>query len=91
MKLISYPHLPGHKRPIKTGFEKSHSDLNFRKGYIPPWDISSWFLPRKSAFVEDFSDILTNNKFNKKIGAITPTPYLNSLIPNYLITLINTL
>ena len=29
------------------------------------------FLPRKSAFVEDFSDILTNNKFNKKFGAIT--------------------
>ena len=48
-------------------------------------------LPWKSAFVEDFSDILTNNKFNKKFGAITPTPYLNSLIPNYLITLINTL
>ena len=58
---------------------------------IPLSDISFWFLPRKSAFVEDFSDILTNNKFNKKFGAITPTPYLNSLIPNYLITLINTL
>ena len=27
----------------------------------------------------------------KKFGAITPTPYLNSLIPNDLITLINTL
>ena len=53
--------------------------------------ISFWFLPRKSAFVEDFSDILTINKFNKKIGSITPTSYLNSLIPNYQITLINTL
>ena len=48
------------------------------------------FTP-KIGFVKDFWDILTNNKFNKKFGAITPTPYLNSLIPNYLITLINTL
>ena len=58
---------------------------------VPSWDISFWILPRKSVFVKDFSDNLTNNKFNKKIVAITPTPYLNSLIPNYLITLINTL
>ena len=58
---------------------------------LPSSDISFWFLPQTLAFVEDFSDILTNNKFNKKIGAITPTPHLNSLILNHLITLINTL
>ena len=59
--------------------------------FLPLSDISFRFLPQKSGFVEDFSDILTDNKFNKKFGAITPTPYLNSLIPNYQITLINTL
>ena len=48
-------------------------------------------LTPKTAFAEDFSDILTNNKFNKIFWAITPTPYLNFLFPKYLITLINTL
>ena len=58
---------------------------------LPSSDIFFWFLLRKSAFVKDFSDILTNNKFNNKFGAFYPTPYLNPLIPIYLITLINTL
>ena len=73
------------------GFSKVPGDVFIRMIFhLPPsWDISFWFLLQKSAFVNDFSDILKNNKFNKKFEAITPTPYLNSLIPIYLITLIS--
>ena len=58
---------------------------------VPSWGIFFWFCLRKSAFIKVFLDILTNNKFKKNVGAITPTPYLNSLIPIYLIILINIL
>ena len=52
---------------VKFWINKNNRSVFDLFNYVPSWDISFWFLPRKSVFVEDFSDNLTNNKFNKKL------------------------
>ena len=77
-----YHHLLNHSMPRFPAMHESFL-LPF---FEPSSDISFWFFLWKSAFFKDFSDILTNNKFNNKIWG----NYSNSILefshpnlPNY--------